>query len=145
MSRTIVTCIIDAPVDLVFKTISDIENLPNTIPDVESVEISSDIKSGVGTRFCEVRITNGKKHLTELEVIEYVENERIRMVADSHGTIWDSVFVVRETDEGTELKLAMDANAQKLLPKLINPLMKGFLRKGLEKHMKAVKAFCERA
>ena len=37
---------------------------------------------------------------TELEVTEYVENDHVRMVADSHGTIWDTVFSVKEQTGG---------------------------------------------
>ena len=27
-----------------------------------------------------------------LEVTEYVEHEHVRMIADSHGTVWDSIL-----------------------------------------------------
>ncbi len=86
---------------------------------------------------------NGKESTTELEVTDFMENERVRMVADSHGTIWDSVFTVKPAGKHTELALTMDAKAHKTLPKFLNPLMKGLIKKGLEKHMDAVKAFCE--
>ena len=38
----------------------------------------------------------------------------------------------------------MDARPHKLLPKLVVPLMKGLVRKAIEKDMDAVKAHCER-
>lgn len=37
----------------------------------------------------------------------------------------------------------MDANAYKLLPKLMNPIMKYFIKKELDKDMDAVKSYCE--
>lgn len=88
----------------------------------------------------------GKREMkTELDVTEYVENERIRMVADSHGTVWDTVFTVEPVDGKTRLRIAMDARPHKLLPKLLNPLMQGMFRKGMAKHLEVVAAWCETA
>ncbi len=134
---------IHAPVDLVFKTVSDI-NFSKAVPHIVSAEILSDTKSGVGTRFRETRLMNGKEAKTVLEVTEFVENGRVRMVADSHGTVWDSLFTVKPDGESTALELTMDARAHKLLPKIMNSLIKGMVQKAVEKDMDAVKAYCER-
>jgi uncharacterized protein YndB with AHSA1/START domain len=136
--------IIAAPIATVFGMVTDIENSPETNADVVAVEFLTESRSGVGTRFRETRSMNGKEHVTELEVTEFVENEHVRMVADSHGTIWDTVFTVRPSGAQTELEIKMDARAQKLLPKLMNPLMKGFFKKGIEGHVDAVRDHCER-
>ena len=66
------------------------------------------------------------------------------MVADSHGTVWDSLFTVKSDGGSTALELTMDARPHKLLPKLMNPLIKGMVQKAVEKDMDAVKAYCER-
>ena len=87
---------------------------------------------------------NGKEATTELEVTEFVENDRVRFVADSHGTVWDSVFTVSQAGESTDLELTMDARAYKLLPKIVNLLIKGMVQKAVEKDMDAVKTYCER-
>ncbi|UCH93499.1 MAG: SRPBCC family protein [Candidatus Aminicenantes bacterium] len=144
MTRTIVTRTIDAPVDVVFKTVADINQFSQAIPHIVKVEILSDVKSGVGTRFRETRLMKGKEAATELEVKEYSENDRVRIVADNHGTVWDTLFTVESKKEHTELTMTMDAKAYKLLPKLINPMVKGIIKKAIEKDMDAVKAFCEK-
>jgi len=135
---------IDAPVALVFKTISDITNFSKAVPHIVNVEFLSDIRSGVGTRFRETRLMKGKEAETELEVTEYAENDRVRMVADSHGTVWDTLFSVTPVAGKTELTLTMDAKAHKLLPTLMNPLLKGMIKKAIEDDMDSVKAFCEK-
>jgi ribosome-associated toxin RatA of RatAB toxin-antitoxin module len=145
MTRTTVTRTIHAPADVVFRAVSDVANLPSTVPCIVSTELLSETTSGVGTRFRETRDMNGKHHTTDLDVTEYVENERVRMVADSHGTIWDTVFTVRPSGGGTNLEIAMDARAHMLVPRLLNPFMKGLFKKGLDKHIDAVKAYCEQA
>ena len=145
MSRITITKNINAPVETVFKTVADIDSYSKAVPHIVKIEILSDVKSGVGARFRETRLMKGREAATELEVTEYVENEHVRLVADSHGTIWDSIFTVSPANGGVDLKLTMDARAYKLLPKLLNPLIKGMIAKGVESDMDAVKAYCEKS
>jgi len=144
MPRTTITRTIDAPVERVFETISDISNFSKAVPHIVNVVFLSDVRTGVGTRFRETRLMHGKERSTELKMTEYVENEHVRMVADTDGTVWDSLFVVSPANGKTLLELTMDARPHKLLPKLVVPLMKGLVRKAIEKDMDAVKAYCER-
>lgn len=143
MTRTIITRTINAPLDLVFTTVADIRNYSKAIPHLTKVEFLSETTSGIGTRFRETRLMRGKAASTELEVTEYAENEHIRLVADSHGTIWDSLFEVVSEGGATTLTLTMDARAYKLLPKVINALMKGMIAKEVAKDMDFVKSHCE--
>ena len=143
MTRATVTKTIAAPIDRVFETIADVENFKRAIPHISDVEFLSERRTGVGTRFRETRLMKGKEATTELEVTEYVANERIRMVADSHGTIWDSVFAVREVAEGTELTLTMDARAHQIVAKLMNPMVMPLIRGAVEADLDLVKQYCE--
>ncbi len=114
------------------------------MPNIVSVSFLTEQHKGVGTRFRETRLMGKRKASTELEVTEYVENERIRLVSDQGGTIWDTVFTVQPAPAGgVELKMVMDANAYKLAAKFFNPLIKGVIRKFIEKDMDGVKAHCE--
>ncbi len=114
------------------------------MPNIVSVEFLTEQRKGVGTRFRETRLMGKRKASTELEVTEYVENERIRLVSDQGGTIWDTVFTVQSAPAGgVELKMVMDANAYKLAAKLFNPLIKRMIAKFIEKDMDAVKSYCE--
>lgn len=143
MTRITVTRTINAPIDVVFRTVADIREFSKALPHVVKWEFLSDVQSGVGTRFRETRLMKGKEATTELEVTEHVENDRVRMVADTHGTVWDTVFSVTSGDGNTTLAMTMDANAYKLLLKLMNLLIKGMITKAVEKDMDLVKAFCE--
>ena len=68
---------------------------------------------------------------------------RVGIVSDTHGTVWDTVFTVRDGGGETELEMVMDAKAYKLFPRLLNPLFKGMIQKAIEGDMDAVKAYCE--
>jgi len=143
MTSTTVTKTIAAPIDRVFETIADVENFKRAIPHIIRIEFLSERRIGVGTRFRETRLMKGKEADTELEVTEYVANERIRMVTDSHGTIWDSVFVVTEVPEGTELTLTMEAKPHQLIAKLMNPLVMPAVTSAVEDDLDMVKRYCE--
>lgn len=143
MSRTHVERTINAPVEKVFDTVAHIENFAKAVPSIVGTEFLSDIKSGVGTRFRETRRMRGKDATTELEVTEYIENDRVRIVADAGGTIWDTLFEVSPESGQVKLSVSMDARAYKFLSKLVNPFIKGFVQKAIESDMDSVKIYCE--
>lgn len=134
---------IGAPVEEVFDTVAHIENFSKAVPYITNIEILSDQTRGVGTRFRETRVLRGRQASTELEVTEYIENEKIRLVADEGGSVWDSTFTVSAAEAGSELTLVMEARAHTLLARILNPITKGIIRKSIEGDMDAVQAYCE--
>lgn len=134
---------IAAPVDAVFATIASIEEFKKAIPHITEVEFLSEQRTGVGTRFRETRLMGKREASTVLEVTEYVENDRVRMVADSHGTIWDTVFTVEPGRAGTQLVMHMETRSHKLLAKLTTKLLRGMIAKAIEKDLNEVKRYCE--
>ena len=143
MTRTTVARIIDAPVDRVFQAVADISNFSKAVPHIINVEFISDVRTGKGARFKETRMINGREATTELEVTEYVENERVRFVSDTGGTIWDTIFTVSPREGSTELAMTMDAKPHRFLAKIMTPMIKGVVQKAIEKDMDAVKVYCE--
>lgn len=144
MASVTVSQSIDAPIEVVFNTIADINQFSQAVPRIVKVKIVSDVKSGVGTRFRETRVMKGREATTELEVTEYVENDRIRIVAESHGTVWDSLFTVERKGERTELTMIMEAKARSLMARMMTRLICGMIAKTVKEDMEAVKAFCEK-
>ncbi len=134
---------IAAPADTVFRSVTEIERFPEIQPDVVSVEFVGEKRGGLGTRFIETRRHGKKEMKTDLEVTEWVENERTRMVTDSHGTVWDTLFEVMPDGERTTLRITMDARPHKLLPKIMNPFMQGFFRKGIASYLELLRDHCE--
>jgi hypothetical protein len=56
------------------------------------VEFRSDQQVGASTRFWETRLRDGREHTVEIEVTEFVENDRARMISDAVGTVWDTMY-----------------------------------------------------
>lgn len=144
MPNVTVTRRIEAPADVVFRTVAHVEQFSQAVPGILRVEFLSEVKSGVGARFRETRMMMGREASTELEVTEYVENERVRIVSEAGGALWDTVFTVAPDGEGTALKMVMDARPQTLSARTLVPLILGTVQKAVEEDMDAVKSFCER-
>ena len=144
MANVAVTRSIDAPVDVVFRTIAHVEQFSQAVPGILRVEFLSEVKSGVGARFRETRVMMGREASTELEITEYVENDRVRIVSEAGGALWDTVFTVARDGEGTELKMVMEARPQTLSARMTVPLIIGTVRKAVEEDMDAIKSYCER-
>ncbi|MCA9061623.1 MAG: SRPBCC family protein [Planctomycetaceae bacterium] len=134
---------IQAPVETVFATVSDIRSFSKAVDSVTRVEFLTEQQTGAGTRFRETRRMNGREHTTELEVTEYILNERVRMVSTAGGTVWDSVFTVRPVGEAAELTLVMDAEPQSMLAKVMMRLARKVVVRLLEADLDAVVQYCE--
>jgi uncharacterized membrane protein len=143
MAQHVATRTIAAPVDRVFATVAHIDRFQEAVPHITNVEFLTETRSGVGTRFRETRLMRGREASTELEVTEYVQDERVRLVSDAGGTVWDTVFTVQASGSGTELSMVMDARPYKLTALVVNPMISRMLTKALETDMDAVKAYCE--
>lgn len=145
MTRTRMSRTINAPVDAVFETVSDISQYTKAVPEIVRVEFVTEQKTGVGTRFRETRQMGKREATTELEVTEYVKDERVRMVSDAGGTVWDTVFTVTALGDGsgTRLDMVMEARPYRLMSRLMVPLMKGVVAKAVAGDMDALKAWLE--
>ena len=138
-----VSRIISAPLDLVFETISDVRNFRHAVPHITNVEFLSDQQTGVGTCFLETRVMKGREQTVELEVTEYVKNERVRMVSDAGGTIWDTLFTVSKSSDNVEMIMHMEIKPYKFFAKMFTPLIRRMVANAVESDMDSVKVYCE--
>ncbi len=135
---------VSAPLSLVFDTVARIDQFSKAIPHIVDVEFLSEQQYGVGTRFKETRLMNGRKASTVLEVTELVANEKIRLVSEAGGTTWDSTFTLEEVDGQTHLQLHMTAKPHHLFARLGTSMAKKMLQKALDQDMRSIKEFCEK-
>ena len=136
---------IDAPLEEVFSTISKPSEFSNAIPHILEIEFLSEIHEGIGTKFRETRLMNKRKATTTLEVTEFVQNERIRIISIAGGTTWDSLFSVKQEGNHVNLTLEMEAKPHHFFAKIMNYFIKGMLQKALNDDLKSVKEYCEKS
>ena len=134
---------IQAPVNIVFHTVADADQFAKAIIGVTKLEFLSTHTTGHGTRFRQSRSINGKETAMDFEIAEYVKDERVRIINETHGTIWDSLITLEVQGPTTKLTMHMTAKSNRLVPKLLLPLICLFIAKAVGKDFDAVKMYCE--
>lgn len=143
MKPICISLAIAAPLDVVFQAVSDVRNFREAVPHIVNIEFLTDQQVGEGTRFLETRLMNGREQTVELEVAEYVDNDRVRMISDEGGTIWDTLFTFADHSDSVQLDMQMDIKPHTLFARIITPLIRGMVVKGVESDMNALKKHCE--
>lgn len=143
-SRTIFS-----PIENVFGTLATVEEFATAVPHIIKVEFLSDKKQGLGTRFRETRMMNGKEAMTELEITEFAENRLVRYLSEAGGTIWDTIFEVEEveveeSEKQTEMSMRMKAIPKSLFTQIFVPMILGMISKAVEDDMDSIKEYCEK-
>jgi hypothetical protein len=129
----------------VFEVLAHIENFQHAVDDIIGVKFLSETRRGQGTVFEETRKMGSREAKVEMEVTEYTPPTGLRIVSrpDAMGTTWDSHFTIAPDGPNTRLSLEMKAKAAKLLPRIVNTLFAGMIRKAVTKDMESLKRHCE--
>lgn len=134
---------IDSSISRVFKTLATIDEYSKAVPGISKIEFLSNCRSGVGTRFRETRWMNGRESTVVLEVTEFDADQRVRLISEAGGTIWDTVFTVAENDGKVLMNMRMEARPLSFLARIFTPLIIGVVASAVEKDMDSVKGYCE--
>jgi hypothetical protein len=134
-----------------FRAVTDFEAMALVSTAVVKYNFVDDPPMHLNMRFSETR-RMGKEDtmVTHLQVTEFDSiQQHARMVADSHGTLWDTIFDVGPDKTSADnnkvlLEITMRARAHELVPKLLNPIMQVLFRLGLNSHIDQVKIWCEK-
>jgi len=142
--------LIDADRDVVWSLVSDIENAEKTVTGIEKVEILEKPETGlVGLKWRETRTLFGKTAtevmwITAAEQPAYYETE-----ARSHGSVYRTRLSLEDRQGKTRLAMNFGAEAEtfftKVLSAVFGVLMKGPMRKAIQKDLDDVKRAAERA
>ena len=135
--------IIEAPVKKVFDCVAHIEQYRKAQPHIIDVEFLTEQRVGTGTKFRETRMMHGKQQLTELEVTQYVPDEKVRMVNVTNGTTWDTLWTFRQLENGTKMDFCMQASTQSRIAKFALMLLKPFISYAVTTDLDRLKQYCE--
>lgn len=150
--RMYLSTTIDAPQEAVFAAVSNFSNAAEMISGIDSVEMLDQANNGsavgVGTRFKETRTMMGKQATEEMEVTEFDPPRSYVLSAISCGARFDSrVACDQESPGGCRLSYDIDTQAISLYAKIMSPIMglmmKGTMRKMMEKDLADIKAYVE--
>lgn len=140
--------LINASPEAVWKVITDIDNAPNNISGIETVEILERQDSAfVGLKWRETRIMFGKEATEVMWITDARENTSYSTRAESHGSTYITHFELQPEGAQTRLVMTFDGQAQTFGAKLMSAIMgiffKGATIKALEKDLSDIKAAVE--
>ena len=140
--------VINAPREVVWNIVSDIENCKDTISAIEKIDILEKPDSGMtGLKWKEQRTLFGKTATETMWVTDSKENEFYKTRAESHGSIYETMLSLKDGGEGTLLNWEFAGSPQTFGAKLMSVLMgwmfKGSMRKALEQDLADIKAKAE--
>ena len=130
-----------APKD-VFQFVTDSANAPKVIPSVVRMEKLTDGPIGVGTRYQETRLIDGKEQTAELEIVAFDSGSRYSVRNEAQGieTIYE--YDLHPENDGTRILLTCHVNA-KGLKKAVVPVLVNILKKEDGDHLKRLRAAME--
>lgn len=146
--KTSVSTDIQAPASKVWGLVTDIEGSKDRITGIEAIEIQERPHDGlVGLKWKETRTMFGKAATEVMWVTACDEGRSYDVRAESHGAVYTTRIIVDETDSGSRLTWEFEGLPQttgaKILWALTGWMVKGSMRKALQKDVDDIKAAAE--
>ncbi|WP_149359569.1 SRPBCC family protein [Lolliginicoccus suaedae] len=142
---------INAPVERVWRIITDIDNAADVLDGIVRIERLGGDGYEVGTRWRETRRMMGREASEEMWVTE-VEPPRRTVIGAEHGTVrYETEFELADSDGGTAVTMRFSATMperrglRKLADKAMVRLGTSITRKAMEKDLDSIARAAERA
>lgn len=139
---------VDAPKDVVWDIITDIDGAASTVSGIEKIEVLERPGEGLlGLKWRETRTMFGKTAVETMTVTEVVDGSHYCTEAHNHGAIYRTRMFVADVGGKTQLGMSFAGEAQtfaaKVMSGIFGPLMKGSTEKALRKDLDDIKAAAE--
>ena len=126
----------------VFDFIANSDNASKIVQSVSSMVKLTEGPVGVGTRYRETRLMNGKEQQAELEIVEFEPTRKYAMQNVTEGIETVYRYNFQPERDGTRIDLVCEIKA-KGIKKLMLPLVAAILKKEDGDHLQRVKKVLE--
>jgi carbon monoxide dehydrogenase subunit G len=133
---------INQPPATVFESLSSPKKAPKIMPNIKSMTQTTTGAVGVGTKFHEVRLVNGKESETDLEVVAYDQPRRYGVKATQSGIDVTYFYDLKPERGGTTIDLECVVEGSGL-KKLMLPIVAGVMKKEDGNHLETLKLALE--
>lgn len=126
--------LIDAPKEMVWKVISDIENSVSVISGINRITVLDQAQNGlVGLKWEEERTMFGQTATEVMWITEAEENEYYQTRAERPNVVYKSKMALEDHSGKTRLTMELGAEISSLGTKLITAVMGIFFKKATQK------------
>jgi carbon monoxide dehydrogenase subunit G len=113
---------IDAPLERVFDTFTDIEHGPAHVSGIKKLEMLSPGPVHIGTRWLETREVLGRLDTAEMEITAFERNRMYTITHYKAGVRIDTTFRFEPAGDRTKVTVEFDLDSGGLPPGLLAPL-----------------------
>lgn len=147
MASLIVSTQVAAPLARVFEVFTEIDKAAERIPAITKLEMLSEGSFGNGTRWRETRLMMKKEATEEMWVTGFNPPNSYTVEAQSHGSLYQTLFEFKEEAGGTQVTWTFDCIAQTFGAKLMAPIFSiffsGVMKKCMLGDLEALRDVCQ--
>jgi uncharacterized membrane protein len=142
--------LIHAPVEEVWKVITDIRNSTDFISGIEAIKVLEDPDNGlIGFKWEETRTMFGQTAKEIMWITDLKENEYYRTRAERPNVVYISTLSLQEVGAGTELTMEFEAEISSIGMKVLSAITGIFFNKAtrnaLQQDLEDIKAHLEKS
>ena len=139
-----VTVSVNAPPEVAFAYVADLENAPEWVNDLVSMQKTTDGDVGIGTRYTEVVQMGKQQSEAELEVTEYDPPRLFAHKGKGGPAEFTARFILHPEGSGTRIEHHYTVKMSGIFA-LFAPLTNRWVRKNTESGMETLKTLLDNA
>jgi predicted small secreted protein len=135
---------INKPVNEVFKTFNNSENIKDWIPEVKSFEVVKNNPGKTGSIYKIVVDNKGQEITMTEKVLAYVENEKVTLFFDAENMLKTDDYIFTEKDGITTITQNSSCKSESFLLACVFPYVKWKFENQDQSYLNNFKAFIEK-
>jgi uncharacterized membrane protein len=135
---------INKPVEEVFETFSNSENIKKWIPEIKSFEVINENIGKTGSSYKIVIENQGQNIEMTQKVIAYVKNEKLTLYFDAENMLKRDNYIFKEKNGNTVISVNTSCQSESYLMACMFPYFKGTFKEQDQAYLNDFKVFVEK-
>jgi predicted small secreted protein len=135
---------VNKPVEVVFETFNNSENIKNWIPEVKSFDVVNENIGKTGSVYKMVVENQGQEIVMTQKIIAFVKNEKVTLFFDAENMLKRDDYVFVEKNGITTITLNSSCQSESYLMACMFPFFKGTFQEQDQTYLNNFKAFAEK-
>jgi uncharacterized membrane protein len=135
---------INKPIEEVFETFNNSENIKKWIPEIKSFEVINENIGKTGSSYKIVIENQGQEILMSQRVIAYVKNEKVTLFFDAENMLKRDDYIFTEKEGNTVISVNSSCQSESYLMACMFPYFKGTFKEQDQAYLNNFKVFVEK-
>ncbi|MEO9571513.1 MAG: SRPBCC family protein [Polaribacter sp.] len=135
---------VNKPIEEVFKTFNNSENIKNWIPEIKSFDVVSENPGKTGSIYKIVIDANGEEITMTEKVLAFVPNEKVTLFFDAENMLKRDDYIFTSEEGVTTITLNSSCQSESYVMACMFPYFKGTFRDQDQSYLNNFKAYIEK-